>query len=237
MVEQPGMDSAAPSLWRLAGELKGILHRLRFDALLDVARGHDGGGRGVLVFPGFMIHDIFTLRLRRTLRAAGYDARGWGQGANRGFTAELLNRMVDRVEQMVAETGGPIALVGWSLGGLYAREIARRRPELVERVVTLASPFSGDPRANNVWRLYERVAGHPVDRPPVPVDYAVKPPVLTIALWTAADGIVAPASTRGLPHERDHAVEVDCRHVSFGAAPAAIAAVLDALRPIASPPP
>ena len=90
-------------------------------------------------------------------------------------------------------------LVGWSLGGVFAREVAKVRPELVAKVVTMGSPFSGDPRSNNVWRLYEWIAGHPVDKPPIDTDTAEKPPVPTLALWSRKDGIVSIRSTRGLP--------------------------------------
>src|SRR5205085_12236745 len=97
----------------------------------------------------------------------------------------------------------------------YARELARTVPHQVRAVVTLGSPFSGDPRQNNVWRLYERIAGHKVDQPPVP-RVADKPPVLHLAIWSRRDGIVAPRSARGLDHERDKAAELDCTHMGFG---------------------
>ena len=180
-----------------------------------------------MVLPGFLMRDLRTRTLRRTLAQAGYAPVGWGLGRNSGVVVDLLDRLEAQLERAAAAR--PAALVGWSLGGLYAREIAKRRPALVERVITLGSPFSGDPRANNVWRLYERVAGHPVDRLPIEVDLAGKPPVPTFALWTRKDGIVAPAATRGAPGEADVQIEVDCHHTSFTVAPAALQAILGAL--------
>jgi pimeloyl-ACP methyl ester carboxylesterase len=115
----------------------------------------------------------------------------------------------------VIHDGRPILVVGWSLGGVYAREIAREVPELVRAVVTLGSPFSGDPHMNNVWRLYEWVAGHRVDNPPVP-HFANKPPVPTLAIWSNRDGIVARRAARGLDGERDKEVEIGCSHMAFG---------------------
>ena len=202
---------------------------MRFNAVKAVAKRYDGGGRPVLVIPGFMVHDVISLRLRRTLIAAGYDARGWGMGLNRGLRQDTVDRLVALLEELHAETGRQVAIVGWSLGGLFAREIAKLRPAMVERVVTLASPFSGDMRANNVWRIYERVAGHPVDRPPIEMDLAQKPPVPTIALWTRRDGLVAPASSRGREGERDAAIEVDCGHLDIVSSPKALEAILNAL--------
>jgi pimeloyl-ACP methyl ester carboxylesterase len=157
--------------------------------------------------------------------AAGYRAHGWELGINQGISHDLFDRMLRRLDGLA----GPVSLVGWSLGGLYARELAKLRPDAVDRVVTLGSPFSGDLHANRAWKLYEWVSRHPVDAPPVPVDLAAKPPVLTFALWSAEDGIVAPASSRGKPGETDRAIEVACRHVDFVSAPVALAAVLDAL--------
>ena len=88
--------------------------------------------------------------------------------------------------------GEPVVLVGWSLGGLFAREVAKRRPDCVAKVVTMGSPFSHSPRANNVWRAYHFITGHRVEEPPVDVQLSIKPPVETVALWSPRDGIVHP---------------------------------------------
>ncbi|WP_409049780.1 alpha/beta fold hydrolase, partial [Sphingomonas sp.] len=90
----------------------------------------------------------------------------------------------------------------------------RAVPSRVRAVVTMGSPFSGDPKWNNVWRLYERVAGHPVDQPPIP-RITAKPPVPTLAMWSRRDGIIAPRAARGLPEESDRAVELTCGHMAI----------------------
>jgi pimeloyl-ACP methyl ester carboxylesterase len=90
------------------------------------------------------------------------------------------------------------------------------RPDLVARVVTLGTPFSGDPHANNAWRLYELVAGHRVDAPPIEAKLAEKPPVPTLAIWSRRDGVVAPACARGREGESDRQLELDCGHMDFG---------------------
>jgi pimeloyl-ACP methyl ester carboxylesterase len=99
-----------------------------------------------------------------------------------------------------------VVLLGWSLGGLYARELAKRQPDKVAKVITMGSPFSGSPRANNVWRVYQLITGHRVDQPPIEVDLATKPPVETVALWSPNDGMIAPRCAAGLPGERDRAI-------------------------------
>lgn len=169
----------------------------------------------MVTLPGFLAPDVSMRQMRHNLRAAGFHAAGWGQGINRGARAEIFPRLAERVDALAQRHGRPVHLVGWSLGGVLAREFAKRTPDAVASVVTMGSPFSGSRRANNAWRLYRLVAGHSVDAPPVPFDPAPKPPVPTYALWSRRDGVIAPACARGLPEESDHAIELDCRHMSF----------------------
>jgi dienelactone hydrolase len=132
---------------------------------------------------------------------------------NLGVTADLLERLEGCIDRM--ETSEPVLIVGWSLGGVFAREIARHRPHKVRAVVSLGSPISGDLHQNNVWRLYELIAGHKIDETPV-ARIDEKPPVPTLAIWSRRDGIVAPRAAYGLDGERDEAVEIACRHMAFG---------------------
>ncbi|MCL6698674.1 alpha/beta hydrolase [Sphingomonas sp. NSE70-1] len=170
-------------------------------------------GEPVLVIPGFLCSDETTLALRKELAAAGFRVHGWKLGWNLGARADTLDRIRDRVESL--GHGRPILVVGWSLGGVYAREFARHYPQHVKAVVTLGAPFSGDPRQNTVWKLYEYVARHPVTNPPIP-RITDKPPVPHLAIWSRRDGLIAPRAARGLPHERDHEAELDCHHMAFG---------------------
>lgn len=170
-------------------------------------------GPPALVIPGFVAHDRTTEPLRKALADAGWRVHGWNMGLNLGVRADTVDRLAQRLDAIGARA--PILLVGWSLGGLFARELARAVPERVRAVVTLGSPFSGDPKQNNVWRLYEWIARHKVDEPPIP-RITDKPPVPQLALWSHQDGLIAPRSARGLDHERDKAVELDCTHMAFG---------------------
>ncbi|HEX8063296.1 MAG TPA: alpha/beta hydrolase [Allosphingosinicella sp.] len=184
-------------------------------------------GPKLMVIPGFLATDRTTLGLQRALARAGYRVSGWGLGMNRGVRPDTLERIAARVEAFGAAT--PVIMVGWSLGGIYAREVAKARPELVARVITLGTPFSGDPRNNNVWRLYELIARHPVDRPPVAGDPAVKPPVPTLALWSRRDGLIAPAAARGEPGECDREQELDCRHMGYAVSGRAFPKIVEAI--------
>lgn len=214
----------APSLPLLAREALSFAYMRTSAAFAStVTLDVKGEGRSVMVLPGFLASDQTTSRLRRSLNMAGFAAHGWGLGRNNGIKADIFNRLDNRIDALSIEA--PLTLVGWSLGGLIAREYAKHAPHNVAKVVTLGSPFSGDLRANNAWRVYEFVAGHKVDAPPIEVLLSEKPPVPTCALWSARDGVVAPSSARGKHDESDHRIELDCTHMAFVARPDAIRAI------------
>jgi len=194
-----------------------------------VAGARDGAGQPVMVIPGILSSDSATALLRRTLDVTGYRSYASELGFLTGIQPKVLARALDRLAEVAEAEQRKVALVGWSLGGLYARVLAQRHPELVELVMTLGTPFSGDRRANNAWRLYEAINDHKVDAPPVPDDPAVKPPVPTIALWSRKDGVIAPAAARGLPHERDAEIEVPFHHFALASTRPAIERVVTEL--------
>lgn len=197
-----------------------------------LAQAIAGDGRSILLIPGLLASEQRMEPLRAVLNAAGYDAHGWGLGRNFGprlDTLEQIDRCVDTIRQ---DNGQPVTLVGWSLGGLFAREYAKYATAKVGGVITMGTPFSGDPRANHAWRLYQLISGTPVDQPPFPCNRTAKPPVPTIALWSRRDGVILPECARGRNGERDQAIEVDCTHMGFAAAPEGIAAVGRALAAI-----
>ncbi len=180
-------------------------------------------GPPALVVPGLLASDRSTMELRRGLARAGWRVHPWEMGLNKGARADTLERLKARLDAVADHR--KVLLVGWSLGGLFARELARAHPEMVRGVVTLGSPFSGDLRTNNnVRALYEWIAGHPVDQPPFPRVLA-KPPVPTLALWSRRDGIVSVRSARGLDGERDKEVEINTTHMGFAVSRAALAQI------------
>jgi pimeloyl-ACP methyl ester carboxylesterase len=200
-----------PSRALLAGEL-GVLIPRRY-SLADVPQ--TVRPRPVMLLPGFLASSFSMRPLRRMLEEAGHRVSDWGLGFNLGASEDRLAQLRERVEWMAGHEGQPVALVGWSLGGVFAREVAKLIPDAVAGVITLGSPFSGSMRANNAWRVYHWVAGHDVDAPPIAGDLSAKPPVPTIALWSARDGVVAPRAARGRRGERDRAVAVRCLHMRF----------------------
>jgi pimeloyl-ACP methyl ester carboxylesterase len=189
-----------------------------------------GGGRPVLVLPGMLTGDLSTSYLRRSLGAAGFKTHGWSQGLNYGASPVKLQRLQARLAKIHRESGQKVVLIGWSLGGLYARVLAHRMPGETELVLTVGAPFSGDRRANRAWRLYELINDHTVDDPPFAEDPATKPGVPTIAIWSAIDGVVAPKCAMGLEHESDQRIRFDSQHFALGSSSRSIGRIIEVLR-------
>jgi len=222
LAREPRPDGVSgPPLRYLWGELASFRGRAEPLGRMQALRS-----RPVMLLPGFGAHPIRMKPLADGLAAAGHHVHDWGLGLNMGPTEQNFAFQMRRVGAFARQHKAPIALVGWSLGGLFAREIARRQPENVSCVITMGTPFSGSPRANNAWRAYQAITGHSVDAPPVECELSGKPPVPTIALWSPRDGVVHPRSACGWPHERDEAVALRCSHLGFSRDPRVVAEVL-----------
>ena len=145
LTDSHAIGVSAPSKALLASEVRAFVH-MRWAAAFarPVSLPVQGEGRPVLVLPGFMASDNTTARLRRSLAGAGFAVHGWGLGRNRGVSADMLEAIDRRVSAISPDR--PVTIVGWSLGGLIAREYAKLTPDRVSRVITMGSPFSGDDR-------------------------------------------------------------------------------------------
>lgn len=215
----------ALSLW-----LRELPHMVQIAAspLMRVkqASKQQSDGQPVLVFPGIMSSDKSTSLLRRTLDAHGYHSYASGLGFVKGITPESFARAEQRLAEVAEREGRAPVLLGWSLGGFYARVLAQRHPEQAAMVVTLGTPFSGSRRANNAWRLYNALNDHTVDAPSLPDDPGIKPLVHTVALWSPKDGVIAPECARGQDSERDVAIELPYGHFAIGSDRRAISDVV-----------
>lgn len=185
-----------------------------------------GHGQGVLVVPGFLTSDMTTARLRRSLDALGYRAEGWRGGPNLGPRTKAIDNLKERVAALADATGGKIAVAGVSLGGVFAREVARMMPDHVCAVATMCSPARlpiPTPLAPFVWALQRSfdpglVAGV--------MDDVQMPPQKMLALYSREDGIVDWRTC--VPPESDTvtAMEIDgARHSTIGSTPRAQAAL------------
>lgn len=221
-------EAGKPRLVRMLGEADVLLEPLRRPRR-KLAIAATANPQVVMILPGFATHPMRMRYLARQLEAAGHIAKRWGLGFNWGPNEENFAALEARLLELHARHGRKVVMVGWSLGGLYARELAKRQPHAVAKVISMGSPFSGSPRANNVWRAYQFITGHSVDAPPVAAELAVKPPVETVALWSANDGVIAPRCAAGRAGERDRSVRLRCTHMGFTYDPQAIGAVLSEL--------
>lgn len=214
--------------WREARALREPCRRWRARARLAALPAGDGAA--VLVLPGMHVGDFSTAPLRRFLRRKGHDARGWRLGLHGADVARTLPRALGWLEALAAERGSKVALVGWSLGGLVARELARLRPDLVSRLVTLGTPVVGGARATAVSYPY-RLRGWDLDAIAAAIDQANAIPVRVpvTAIWSRRDGIVAwrACVERVTPGATN--VEVGSSHWGLGFDPDVWAAIARAL--------
>jgi pimeloyl-ACP methyl ester carboxylesterase len=214
-----------PSPWLLAMELRAPWE---FGASMAawplLQRAPRGDGHGVIVYPGLSANDASTIPLRRFLRHLGYEVHGWEQGFNFGPRHGVLEMCKAHLRHTEAIVGGKVSLVGWSLGGIYARELAKAMPELVRNVVTLGSPFAGPPSSTHAGRLYEAVSGRDIQREREHYDLPLAPPVPFTSIYSRSDGIVAWQGSIQRPsasNPRTENVEVVASHIGLGMNPAA----------------
>ncbi len=198
----------------------------------SLQRAPRGDGHGVIVFPGLSASDSSTALLRGYLDSLGYQSSGWGQGINFGPRAGVLPRAKDLVADMHRSTGRKVSLLGWSLGGVYARELAKAMPDLVRCVVTMGTPFAGSPRSTHAWRIYELTSGRSSTREAHQFDLPAAPPVPTTSIYSRSDGIVAWQGSVQKPcpvNPHTENIEVHASHIGIGMNPAAFWAVADRL--------
>jgi pimeloyl-ACP methyl ester carboxylesterase len=191
-----------------------------------------GDGHPVLVFPGLLASDFSTRPLRSFLSSHGYAAHGWELERNLGLRAGLENAMLERIDELHRRHGRrKISLVGWSLGGIYARQLAKRVPDKVRQVISLGSPFTGSPKATNAWRVYEMASGQKVDSRDNQMfgPLASPPPVPTTSIFSRTDGICSWQTCINEEAEQVENIEVIGSHCGLGHHPAAVYAIADRL--------
>ncbi|WP_395700864.1 esterase/lipase family protein [Aquabacterium sp.] len=190
-----------------------------------------GDGHPVIVFPGLGATDFTTAPLRAFLSDRGYTAYPWKQGFNFGPRHGVLDALREQLRHTAGRHREKVSLIGWSLGGVYARELAKEMPELARCVITLGSPFSGHPRATNAWRFYEMVSGQSVAHDPALIaQLRVPPSVPTTSIYSKTDGVVAwqCSLNEGEPHTEN--IEVHASHVGMGMNPLALYVISDRLQ-------
>jgi pimeloyl-ACP methyl ester carboxylesterase len=192
-----------------------------------------GDGHPVIVFPGLLASDSSTKPLRIFLESRGYEVCGWGCGWNRGLSDGdgLQEQMLDLIEKQYSLHGRKVSLVGWSLGGIYARQLAKLVPDKVRCVVTLGSPFAGSARSTHAWRAYEWASGQSAEEAPPAFAGSLSepPPVPTTAIFSRSDGICAWQGCVEANGSMSESIEVYSSHCGMGFNPLALYAVADRL--------
>lgn len=190
-----------------------------------------GDGHPVMVIPGLSATDLSTVVLRRTLSALGYDVHGWGQGRNLGPTDKAMRGMRDRLSRLHDRTGERTSLVGWSLGGIFARQLARRTPERVRQVITLGSPIRlARLQQSNAHHFYNLFGRWHVEELSFPLEHDLERLRMpSTSVYSRLDGIVAWQTCLDLPGPMSENVEVRSSHFGFGHHPAALWVLADRL--------
>ena len=197
-----------------------------------LARAPSGDGHPVIVFPGLSASDGSTLPLRGYLQNLGYDVSGWNQGHNFGPRAGILETAKRQLQDTFEVTGKKVSLIGWSLGGIYARELAKELPHCVRSVITLGTPFAGSHKSTNAWRLYELTSGRDIAVETAQFDLPSPPPVPTTSIYSRTDGVVAWSASIQKPsvnNTHTENIEVFASHIGLGLNPTAWWAVADRL--------
>jgi dienelactone hydrolase len=221
-----------PGLGLLLAEMRGIFE-FNTSLLLSplLMRAPKGDGHPVLTLPGLLASDLSMAPMRRYLRELGYDAHTWNMGRNIGGLSRMRAALRERLAGIHESCGRKVSVVGWSLGGVYARDLALQEPEMVRYVVTLGSPFANDVRATNATRLYEALSGESVDdNPEFRKAISGDLPVPTTSIYSRADGVVNWQTCLLRPSDTAENIEVYlASHVGLGVNPAALWAVADRL--------
>ncbi|MGI9615416.1 MAG: alpha/beta fold hydrolase [Acidimicrobiales bacterium] len=225
---RPSMQAPNPLLMALEARaaLEGALGLAATPILRRIPKGD---GHPIVVLPPFGAADHFTGGLRSFLANRGYDVHPWGHPEVLGLH-RLVHVAAERVHEVSTNSGRAVTLIGHSLGGVYAREVARFIPDDVRSVITLGSPIS-DLKANHVWPMFEAASGTRVAS--LPDDFAERmaeaPPVPTTSIFSKTDGVVAWRSC--IDHSEGHVenVEVVGSHIGLPSNPWAIYVVGDRL--------
>jgi pimeloyl-ACP methyl ester carboxylesterase len=191
-----------------------------------------GDGHPVLVLPGFLASSGSTQPLRKFLAGLGYKSHRWKLGYNMGYSLRLHQGMRNRLTELNDRYGEKVSLVGWSLGGVYARELAREMPHSVRRVISMGSPFRGHPSSSNAHKVFDLISHvRYKDMPQAMLrTLSTPPPVPTTALYTRGDGVVAWQSTVEVSDRHDvENIHVGGAHMGLGFNPRALIAIADRL--------
>ncbi len=233
----PQKAAKPPSLGFAAAELPRAL--LEFMTLLPahpfLGNAPRGDGHPVMTVPGYRSNDTSMNILRRYLRHWGYAAHPWGLGTNLGVGYERVSyeeRLLKRVEQIVEQAECRASLIGWSQGGVIAREVAKTRPGLIRQVITLGSPIADAPEATTLFRIFKRTSAEEISNELMRVMREVATPlpnVRCICIYSRSDGIVSPEIAQDLVSPNVENICVNASHFGMTVNPFVLRVIADRL--------
>lgn len=209
-----------------------------------------GDGHPVLVLPGLAASDASTLALRFYLKDLGYESHGWDLGHNLGHHDTVEGDLLDRLLELNTRYRRKVSIIGWSLGGVFARELAKEAPDTVRLVISLGSPITGCAKSTNAWRVYEAARGERVGGK---CRYHGNSPngngaetaeycglacggrgrqvlvVPSTSIYSRTDGVVAWESSLELDSDTTENIEIESSHCGLGHHPLALYAIADRL--------
>lgn len=212
------MSLQAPTLSSLIMEPMGFFE---LPALLlkapELARQPRGDGRQIMVIPGLTTNDVSTIPLRAYLTYLGYKPRGWGLGVNRGKIQHTVPPLFKRILRETDKSGEQMSLIGWSLGGVIARELARELPDRIDQVISFGSPIVGGAKYTSVAPYYKR-QGVNLDAAEKAIarhnKRGIEVPVTSI--YSKQDGVVHWSASIDLNNKHAEHFEVKSTHVGLG---------------------
>jgi pimeloyl-ACP methyl ester carboxylesterase len=191
-----------------------------------------GDGHPVMVIPGFMSTKHSTKVLRNYMGELGYDVYDWGMGRNTG-KVEHIFYLLESIDEIYKKTGKQITVIGWSLGGIYARQLAKEKPELVRQVITMGSPFKNLTRPNNVEWIYSLISGGKKAKDTnhaLLSNFPLPAPVPTTAIYSKEDGIVHWDTCMEDEDEIHQNIQVRGSHCGLGVNPSVLSVIADRLQ-------
>ena len=235
--DNPDGAAKPPSLGLAVAELPRAI--VEFACLLPghsiLTNAPKGDGHPVFTLPGYRSNDTSMLILRRYLARWGYTPYPWGLGTNLGIGYERLDyedRFLARLEPVVEETGSAATLIGWSQGGVIARQIAKQRPELVRQVITLGSPLADAPEATTLFRIFQRFSEEELTNELMSFMREVGTPlpdVRCICIYSRSDGIVSPEIAQDLVSPNVENICVNASHFGMTVNPFILFVIADRL--------
>ena len=192
----------------------------------------NGDGHPVLVIPGFMGSGFSTKLLRKFINKIGYRAYDWGLDRNLANFADV-EFLELKIDELFAKHGKKVTLIGWSLGGVYARQMAKAKKEKIRQVITMGSPFNGANKPNNARWLYDRVKareGTPEIDQETLADLPCPAPVPTTAIYSKEDGVIPwQVCMEQVEDDIHQNILIHGSHLGFGVNPSVFYIIADRL--------